>query len=92
MKKKYAWLVAVVILILVPLLAACGGATPTPTPTPTPTLTPTPTPTGGPTAMPHTLERGADCLMCHASGDLAVPADHAGRSSETCTTCHKPAP
>ncbi len=91
MKSKSAlWLLLVAMLIIVPLLVACGGTTPAPTPTPPPpTPTPTPPPTGGPTAIPHTLEGRDDCLICHSSGDLAVPADHAGRTNDTCATCHK---
>lgn len=43
-----------------------------------------------PTAIPHTLDGRADCLMCHTSGTFAVPTDHAGRGNNTCTTCHQP--
>jgi hypothetical protein len=41
--------------------------------------------------IPHALEGRDNCLMCHTSGDVAVPADHAGRSNDTYTACHKPA-
>ncbi len=47
--------------------------------------------TADPMAIPHALEGRDDCLMCHESGGLAVPDDHAGRTNETCTTCHKSA-
>ncbi len=41
--------------------------------------------------IPHDLDLGgANCLLCHAGGPRPVPADHAGRTSETCTTCHAP--
>jgi len=62
---------------------------PTPEPTPTPTPIPEPTPTA--TEIPHTLDGRSDCLMCHATGALAVPDDHSGRASDTCTTCHQSA-
>lgn len=47
-------------------------------------------PVAAPTAIPHELEGRDDCLLCHQSGSLAVPDDHAGRDSETCTSCHQP--
>jgi hypothetical protein len=40
--------------------------------------------------IPHSLEGRGDCLACHASGEEAIPGDHAGRTSATCTVCHKP--
>ncbi|MEK7777158.1 MAG: hypothetical protein AAB303_00845, partial [Chloroflexota bacterium] len=55
--------------------------------------TPTPPALGGPPAIPHALEGRADCLICHATGVAgasAVPANHAGRTSNTCNLCHKP--
>ncbi len=51
-----------------------------------PATPPAPTPT----AVPHALDGRDDCLLCHQSGSLAVPDDHAGRDSETCTSCHQP--
>jgi hypothetical protein len=48
---------------------------------------PEPTPTAA--AIPHTLDERPECLMCHASGALAVPDDHSGRANDTCTTCHQ---
>jgi ABC-type Fe3+-hydroxamate transport system substrate-binding protein len=47
----------------------------------------------GPPGIPHTLEGRADCLVCHQTGVAGaprVPADHAGRTSAVCQTCHKP--
>jgi hypothetical protein len=44
-------------------------------------------------AIPHGVEPPyTNCEMCHAPGDgkLAVPANHAGFTSETCTNCHQP--
>lgn len=75
-----------------------AAATPSPTPTTQPrpgegAATPTPSPTsaaaapGVPPSVPHSLEGRSECLLCHASN---IPADHAGRSSEICTICHKP--
>ena len=88
--KSVFWLLTAVLLITVLLFAACGGQGTAPTPTPSPTPTPAPEPTGGPPAIPHTLEGRDDCLMCHESGEQAIPVDHAGRTSDTCTTCHTP--
>lgn len=50
---------------------------------------PAPTPAGTPTIIPHVLEGRDDCLICHTSGDYAVPADHTGRTSSTCLDCHR---
>jgi hypothetical protein len=48
--------------------------------------------TGGPPSIPHDLAGRDDCLVCHnpAGGLRPAPADHAGRTSDTCQTCHKP--
>ena len=67
------------LLIIVLLFAACGGQAPAPAP-------------AGPSSIPHTLEGRNDCLMCHGeNGVVPFPADHAGRTSDTCTACHQPA-
>ncbi|MEE8413861.1 MAG: hypothetical protein V3R96_04855 [Dehalococcoidales bacterium] len=48
--------------------------------------------TGDPPAIPHTLEGRDDCLQCHGeSGFKPFPANHTGRTSDTCKGCHKPA-
>lgn len=48
-------------------------------------------PNDGIWTIPHDLDLGgANCLLCHAGKPRPVPADHAGRTSETCTTCHAP--
>lgn len=53
---------------------------------------PTPISPGVP-PIPHTLEGRDDCLMCHAEGGFKpFPADHDGRTSDTCRTCHQPSP
>ncbi len=45
-----------------------------------------------PPLVPHSLEARSQCLLCHAAGGAAtnVPADHAGRTNDTCLGCHKP--
>lgn len=58
-------------------------------PEPEPEKNPETAETGdGPARIPHDLEGREDCLMCHSAGDLAVPEDHSGRTSDTCTGCH----
>jgi hypothetical protein len=42
--------------------------------------------------LPHTVAGQENCLMCHGEGiggAAKVPADHAGRTNETCLLCHK---
>lgn len=40
--------------------------------------------------IPHSLEGRGDCLLCHSeSGVKPVPADHAGRTNESCQLCHQ---
>ncbi len=98
--KSVLWLLIVALLIIVPLLAACGGAATAPTkeqPAPPPVekeapKAEEPSTTTGPPAIPHPLEGRDDCVMCHGEGGLKpFPADHAGRTSDICTTCHQPA-
>lgn len=39
--------------------------------------------------IPHPIAGREKCLLCHGEGEAAaVPADHAGRSDETCIACH----
>ena len=50
---------------------------------------------GGATAgpmIPHPIAGiETQCLTCHgAGGQKPVPADHAGRTADTCQMCHKP--
>jgi hypothetical protein len=41
--------------------------------------------------IPHPLEGRDDCLLCHnLAGAKPFPADHEGRSLETCQACHQP--
>lgn len=75
---------------------APGEPTPTPAPTSTPTATPTVTPVPTPTAasqeppkIPHTLEGRSNCTTCHNGTIAPFPANHAGRTNETCLLCHK---
>jgi nitrate/TMAO reductase-like tetraheme cytochrome c subunit len=46
---------------------------------------------GGPPAIPHDLAGRDDCLACHnpEGGMKPAPADHVGRTNDTCQTCHK---
>lgn len=73
---------------------------PTVAPTEEPTEEPTAEPTeeateepseGGIPAIPHSIAGiETQCLTCHGEGGLQpVPADHAGRTVETCTACHQ---
>jgi len=40
--------------------------------------------------IPHSLEGRDSCLVCHsANGIKPFPANHTGRTTATCTTCHK---
>ncbi|MBF8267201.1 MAG: hypothetical protein HW388_709 [Dehalococcoidia bacterium] len=44
----------------------------------------------GPPPIPHSLEGRSECTLCHGAGGFRpFPADHAGRTSETCLACHK---
>ena len=46
----------------------------------------------GPPAIPHELAGRDNCLVCHNpdGGMKPAPANHAGRTADTCQTCHKP--
>jgi nitrate/TMAO reductase-like tetraheme cytochrome c subunit len=46
----------------------------------------------GPPAIPHELAGRDNCLVCHSpdGGMKPAPANHAGRTVDTCQTCHKP--
>ncbi len=42
----------------------------------------------------HPIEGRADCVSCHATGELGatgMPLSHEGMPSTTCLTCHPPA-
>lgn len=78
-----------------PGLTATATLSPTVAPTATFTPTPSPPPTeaaGSIPTIPHTLEGRDDCLLCHAPDSVVkpAPADHAGRTNESCQACHKP--
>jgi hypothetical protein len=79
-------------------------APPTPTPTPTPlpppttesqpaqTAAPAPTASAGESLLiPHEVIGREACLECHATGRMAVPDNHEGRTDDTCLMCHQPA-
>lgn len=43
--------------------------------------------------VPHSLDGRSDCLSCHGSDKMKPPpVNHAGRSNESCLTCHQAAP
>ena len=72
-------------------------ATPELTPAATQEATPeaAPTSTGSTVAapaIPHDLAGRDNCLMCHnpEGGMKPAPADHAGRTNDTCQACHRP--
>lgn len=84
-----------------PAEAAAPAATVEVTATPEPTAasqqeTPEATATaasgsGGLPGVPHPVEGREDCLLCHGEGGVKpYPADHAGRTSDTCLQCHQP--
>ncbi len=44
----------------------------------------------GPSSIPHPIEGRDDCLLCHGlDGVKPFPADHEGRTTETCLSCHQ---
>lgn len=104
--RKYAWLLTLVLTAALALvLAACAGeavpSTPRSTITPTsvppivsPTTSTPPPLINGVPAIPHPTAGYENCLVCHETGiagSVAVPADHAGRTNDTCTACHEEA-
>ncbi len=99
MRKKLVWYaVAVLILGLILLAVSCGGTTQAPEEEqkmeePTieePKAEEPTTPTESPAAIPHTLEGRDNCLTCHGKDAFKpFPSDHAGRTNNTCTTCHQ---
>jgi hypothetical protein len=47
----------------------------------------------GAPAFPHPALGREDCRSCHGvAGEQPIPADHKGRTNETCQVCHKAAP
>jgi hypothetical protein len=100
--KKVIWCAVVVLVVLSLSLFAlsCGGATAPPAGEEPGTSQEESTPAEEPkeeeataTAISHDLGGRENCLMCHETGlgDAdPIPADHAGRANETCTTCHQP--
>jgi flagellar basal body-associated protein FliL len=93
---KHTTVLILVALMLVLVVAACGAA-PTTTPLPTatkaaaaPTATKAAASTASAPAIPHDLAGRDNCLQCHAAGGVKpAPANHAGRTVDTCQTCHK---
>ena len=66
------------------------AAAPTATKAPAAAATTAPSTASAP-AIPHTLTDRANCLQCHAAGGVKpFPANHAGRTVDTCQSCHKP--
>lgn len=78
------------------VLFACGGPAGGAAPA-TPEAPKTPgaaaAPGAGPKAIPHSIVGKEDCTSCHKAGGAkgALPADHEGRTSATCTGCHQAA-
>jgi len=74
-----------------------AGGTAVPTKAPVAGTTPSAQPTGaagGPPKIPHPLQNRDNCLACHQTGvggAPKVPANHAGRTVETCKVCHQSA-
>jgi nitrate/TMAO reductase-like tetraheme cytochrome c subunit len=65
-------------------------ATPTTAVPPTAAPTPSARPAGTANLIPHSLDGRDDCLVCHDTGKMKpFPANHAGRTKETCLACHK---
>jgi cytochrome b subunit of formate dehydrogenase len=76
-----------------PVAASEGAAAPTKATgaqaTPAPALAGAP---AGPKPIPHDLAGREKCDACHGPGDLKpYPADHQGRTNDTCTGCHQAA-
>lgn len=74
--KSVLWLLLVGLLIIMPVLAACGQTTKL---------------NDDESTIPHDLELGFEnCLVCHTGGLQAVPANHNIYPLETCTVpgCH----
>lgn len=43
--------------------------------------------------IPHPIAGHEDCLSCHGPGQaIPFPADHQGRTNDTCTACHQESP
>ena len=44
----------------------------------------------GPPDVPSSMENSSDCMVCHGAGGITpFPENHAGRTGETCLTCHE---
>lgn len=68
-----------------PTISTVAPATPESTPIPA-------TGASGPPLIPHDVEGRSACLLCHesgAAGATVIPANHVGRTNETCQLCHK---
>ncbi|MCL4394247.1 MAG: NapC/NirT family cytochrome c, partial [Chloroflexi bacterium] len=50
-----------------------------------------PDPNATPPAIPHPIGGSPDCQICHAQTSKVhpYPADHVGRTNDTCLACHK---
>lgn len=79
-----------------PAAPAPSAATAAPAaPAAQPTAAPAPAkPAAGPPAIPHPVAGREQCATCHTVGGpapMGLPADHQGRTADTCQACHKPA-
>lgn len=102
MKQKRFFLVLVAVLGMV-VVAGCSSPQAQSTqPAATPaakatTVTSATSPAAGGipqiSAAHQPIEQRKDCLACHKQGGfMPAPASHAGRTNDTCTSCHQAAP
>jgi hypothetical protein len=86
--KMYIWLLAIALLLIPLVLAACSTGTSSSTPSSTTSTSASihniPVDHGNPVDATH-----QNCAMCHNGAIAPFPEDHAGRANDTCGLCHK---